>query len=413
MKYLTVPVPLFDNEMSVLAYSFRFQKGTGLFSDHEHTAFDGAFESPLLNLVGSIGLEALTLGKPIFVPVSHITLLVDLDENFNEDPTKVVFVLDKNFEIDELYVERVIRFKLLGFRFAVSSKIDLSYHTPLIRLCDYAFVDSKTMNPFEASKFFTGINKHISIIVSNIDNANTFRDVRFGGFSMFEGQFYRIPVSAGQNTVNPLKVNYIQLLNIVKDDNFDLEEVSKIIRHDTALAISLLKLVNSLGLNQEIRSINHASAMLGQIELRKWITTAVTKSLSADKPNEVTKLSLIRAKFAENLAPCFEMAIHAQSLFLMGLFSIIDVILDMPMPSALDVVPVSNAIRGALLYHRGDFYKVLEFMIDYETADWAAVSRLLILNNIETEAVLNAYIGALSWYGSMVAMADVEPDGTD
>ena len=69
--------------------------------------------------------------------------------------------------------------------------------------------------------------------------------------------------------------------------------------------------------NSEITSIRHAAAMLGQKELKKWINTAVTSELCADKPNEVTRLSLLRAKFAENLAPAFEMAGHSSELFLM------------------------------------------------------------------------------------------------
>ena len=138
--------------------------------------------------------------------------------------------------------------------------------------------------------------------------------------------------------------------------------------------------------------------MLGQKELRKWITTAITKELCADKPNEVSRLSLLRAKFAEELAPLFEMAVQSQELFLMGLFSIINLILEKPMDEALDLMNVSKNIRSALVDHDGPYYKVLTFMEAYEAGNWQEVSRVMVVDNIAMEDVYKAYIDTLEWY---------------
>ena len=110
-----------------------------------------------------------------------------------------------------------------------------------------------------------------------------------------------------------------------------MTKAADIIGRDTALVISLLKMVNRIAVNSEITSIRHAAAMLGQRELKKWINTAVANKLYADKPNEITRLSLLRAKFAENLASSFGLAAQGSELFLMGLFSVLDVILEKPM----------------------------------------------------------------------------------
>ena len=156
-----------------------------------------------------------------------------------------------------------------------------------------------------------------------------------------------------EKVVAPLKVNYIHLLNIVNEPDFDLTDAAQIIGRDTALILSVLEIANRLTPNAQISSVQHAVAMLGQKELKRWINTAVTKELCADKPNEITRLTLIRAKFAENLAPVFEKAILAQELFLMGLFSAVDIMLDKPMKEALDMVQVSDNIRNALLEQSG------------------------------------------------------------
>lgn len=406
MKLLAVPVPLFNSEMGVDAYCFRFQKGDSFTAGSTHLIFDGAMDSPLLGIISEVGLEALTTGKPIFVPVSHISLLVNLEEQCKEDPHKIVFILDKNITTDDTYKDRILRYKGLGYRFACYSKMNYTYHAPIIAMCDYIFVDIRATDVRQARMYLKSLNRNITIIVSDIESADMFSTVRYDNFKLFEGPFYRLPLTKGQNMVSPLKINYIQLINLVRTDDFDIERVSEIVQRDAALAISLLTMVNSLGLREKIKSIKHAAAILGQKELRKWITTATTKMLAEDKPNEITKLSLVRAKFAENLAPIFNMAVNAQSLFLMGLFSALDIILDISMENALEIIQVSDGIKNALLYQQGKYYSVLEFILYYETADWVNVSRCMIMNNIDQEEAFSAYFDALSWYGSTISMGN-------
>lgn len=406
MKLLAVPVPLFNPEMGVDAYCFRFQKGDSFAAGSSHLIFDGAMDSPLLQIINEVGLEALTTGKPIFVPVSHISLLVNLEEQCKEDPGKIVFVLDKNITTDDTYKDRILRYKGLGYRFACYSRMNYTYHAPILALCDYCFVDVRSTDVRQARAYLRSLNPNINVIVSDIDTAESFGMVRYDSFKIFEGPFYRLPLTQGQNMVSPLKINYIQLINLVRVDDFDIDRVSQIVQRDAALAISLLTMVNSLKMREKVKSIKHAAAILGQRELRKWITTATTKMLAQDKPNEITKLSLVRAKFAENLAPYFEMTMHSQSLFLMGLFSVIDIILDIPMENALEIIQVSDNIRNALLHQQGRYYSILEFALYYETADWVNVARCCIMSNINQDDAFTAYFDALSWYSSTINISD-------
>ena len=187
-------------------------------------------------------------------------------------------------------------------------------------------------------------------------------------------------------------------MNLVNTEDFDLTKAADIIGHDTALVISLLRMVNHMAVNSEITSIRHAAAMLGQKELKRWINTAVVNQLCSDKPNELTRLSLLRAKFAENLAPAFELGGKASELFLTGLFSVLDIILDKPMEEALSLVKVSRDIEDALIRQSGIFAEPLYFIKQYEAGNWSEVSRLMILENLDTQTVYDAYIDALKWY---------------
>ena len=144
--------------------------------------------------------------------------------------------------------------------------------------------------------------------------------------------------------------------------------------------------------------------MLGQRELKKWINTAVVNVLYADKPNEIMRLSLLRAKFAENLAKSFEMALKADELFLLGLFSVLDVILEKPMSEALKDVQVSKDVYSALVERKGKLVPVLEFVEYYESADWMEVSRRMLLHKIDMNVVYDSYIDALEWYRRIITV---------
>ena len=109
----------------------------------------------------------------------------------------------------------------------------------------------------------------------------------------------------------------------------------------------------------------------------------------------------MRARFAENLAPVFDYAMRKDELFLMGLFSLLNLILDMPMEEALEQVGVSNEIKKALVSDDGIFSPQLEFLLSYEAGDWQEVSRLMVLHDIEMHDVYDAYVEALKWYGHM------------
>ena len=117
----------------------------------------------------------------------------------------------------------------------------------------------------------------------------------------------------------------------------------------------------------------------------------------------ITRLSLLRAKFAENLAAGFDLMMKKEELFLMGLFSVLDAVLDKPISEALNMVTVSSDIRNALVDNTGSLAPVYEFLLQYEGANWPEVSRLMILKKLELETVSEAYIASLTWYRALMA----------
>jgi len=163
--------------------------------------------------------------------------------------------------------------------------------------------------------------------------------------------------------------------------------------------------------SRKIDSIRNAVAILGQKEVKKWASIAISMGMGEDRPGEITRLSLIRAKFAENLAPAFEMAIKSGSLFISGLFSLLDVILQMPLEKAIDEVAASGEIRDTLLEKKGALSEVMRLILAYENADWHNTSLLMVKNNVDIKTLTQAYIDSLYWYRQLLdTIADEDPE---
>ena len=403
---LATLIPLFDETMTVKAYSLFAQKENRLLNpSYLGPGISEGIHVAGLDLIESMGIETLSADKEIFVEVNNISIFSNIDEQCQAPHERLILLVDHTITPEEMYIKRFRELKEKGFYLAIR-KLPIEKfeeYQEVLRLMDYILLDYKKLNIGNAKLFFNKYYPNMKMCAVNVDSQEDYENLgKMGGFALFEGKFFRLPVTASKQTeVAPLKANYIELLNIVNDIDFDLSEAADVIGKDTALVISLLKMVNKMSVNSEITSIRHAAAMLGQKELKKWINTAVTKELCADRPSEITRLSLLRAKFAENLAPLFEMAIHSSELFLMGLFSVLDLILDKPMKEALAMVNVSKSIEEALIEDKGEFAAVLDFIRHYESASWQEVSRVMLLRKIDMDQVYNAYTESLQWYRNL------------
>ena len=402
-------IPFFDRNMSVSAYSLFTRKNNFLMNPSllGSRQFDGAAYVDGMELIQELGTTTLSGGKPIFVSLNNISIFSSLESECKNTNHAPILLIDQTFPPVSMYTDRIRELREFGYHFAIRNLPVHCYedYAPILSQMDYVLIDCQKIDAVKASFYFRKLYPDICICASNIPDMETFGKLSPAEtISLFEGTFFRMPVTRGEHKVSPLKINYISLLNLIEEDDFDLTKAADIISQDTALIISLLRLANTRSFNSEITSVRVAVSMLGQKDLTRWIQTTVIEKLCSDKPNELMRLSLLRAKFAENLAPVFGMAMRSQELFLTGLFSILDIILDCSMEEALSMVRVSGKIRTALLEHTGSLAEVLHFIVKYESAEWQEVSRQLVLKNIEIPDVSHAWVSSLQWYAKLITM---------
>jgi EAL and modified HD-GYP domain-containing signal transduction protein len=164
--------------------------------------------------------------------------------------------------------------------------------------------------------------------------------------------------------ISPAQQNQIRLLKTVIDPQLDLRELEKIIRSDVSLCYRLLRYLNSAAFGlYPVRSIMHALTLIGEREVRKWIALVTAASLACNRPPELMRIALIRAKFCELQAERQQ----ADDYFLAGLFSLLDVMLEQPMDELVSELPISLKCRQALLGADNEISELLEHCRNLES----------------------------------------------
>lgn len=405
---LATLIPMYGPDKDVHGYSLFVQKENKLLTPlaEASTAFDGDINIKGLEIVNNVGFENLSGDRDLFLELTRFSLFSNVENECNTPPSSTVFLIGTTVEPNENNVNRIKDLKSKGYRFAlkkINSK-QFSEYQPILAQMDYVFLNHNRIRIDAVESILQKQYPNMKFVAVSIDSQEDFDKVsKEGVFSFFEGEYFRIPVKHSGEELAPMKINYLDLIKLVNLPDFDLTTVADVIGRDTALVIRLLEMANRYSANSDIKSIRQATAMIGQKELKKWINSAITKELCSDRPNEITRISLIRARFAENLAPLFGMPMQDNELFLMGLFSVLDIILDKPMADALSMVLVSKQVQDALLFKQGPLSPVYTFILEYENASWHEVSRRIIVDDLNIDYVYHAYVDALVWFKEMFA----------
>jgi EAL and modified HD-GYP domain-containing signal transduction protein len=170
-----------------------------------------------------------------------------------------------------------------------------------------------------------------------------------------------------------------------------------LIEKETSLTYKLLKYINStfFGLRQKVTSIKQALALLGEQEIKKWVSLAVLVDLGRDEPEELVRVSILRARFCEGLGSQVGLAAQKSELFLLGMFSLMEVFLSRPMEEILDGMPLSDDLKGALLGEMNGYRKVLELVLKYENADWEGVAQWASQMRLDEAVIPRIYAEAI------------------
>src|SRR3954452_2336662 len=212
------------------------------------------------------------------------------------------------------------------------------------------------------------------------------------GFTYFQGEYFARPRTFKHRGVATAGLGSLRKLSELTAGDVSFEDLERIISSDVGLSLKLLRYVNSafFALPRTVSSVQEALNLLGVRTVRRWATVMVISSIP-DVPDELVALGLRRAHMCEMLTSSAN-GDEKETLFTIGLFSVADALLDMPMSEVLDSLPFDQEIRAALLRHEGPKGELLAAVAAYERGEFPS------LPSADPELSLaGAYRSALDW----------------
>jgi EAL and modified HD-GYP domain-containing signal transduction protein len=229
-----------------------------------------------------------------------------------------------------------------------------------------------------------------------LETPHEFYQARNMGFGHFQGYFFCKPELVVGRELPANRVRHLRLLEMVSRPEIDLRELESLLKQEASICYRLLRYLNSpvFGFSLEIKSVRHAMAILGERELRRWIRLIVTVGAAEQGCSELVLMGMTRARFCELLSTRL---LSSNDLFLMGLLSIMDAILEIDMSTLLAQVPVDREIKAALLGQSSSLRPLHQLMLAQESGEWDKSTELAKQLNLTDEEVGETWWQALTW----------------
>ena len=221
-------------------------------------------------------------------------------------------------------------------------------------------------------------------------------------FVYFQGYFFATPEVLKNKEISSSQLICLRLIMEINRSEFEIKTIENLIKQDVAISYKLLKCINSAYYSrlQPLSSIRQAIAYMGEEKARMFVSLIATSKLSENKPDELIRLSCIRARFLELLGK--ELRQDQGGFFLLGLFSLLDAMLDSPLESLIEKLHLSDEIIQALVHQAGPLFPCLQLVQFYEAGRWSELDAVIQQLKIESKNIATYYMDAVRWSGYSV-----------
>ncbi|MCP3952147.1 MAG: HDOD domain-containing protein [Desulfobacterales bacterium] len=388
--------PIFDRKKNIAAYEL-------LFRDSMSNAFpdidgDVATSKLLTRSFFNIGIDQLTGGKKAFINFTEDLLLKQVPTMFPAEEV-VVEVLEDVTAADEV-VRACEQITQKGYVLALDDFIYRDDLTKLIALADIIKIDFMLTPLDEIREMLLRLAEYdVEFLAEKIETYEEYQVSREMGFKYFQGYFFSKPEILKSTDIAPSHISLLQIVAELNREDCRMEKLEEMVNVDVSVSYKLLRYINSAYFQrvQEITSIRQALVLLGENGIRQFIMLVTAAELAGDKPNELIRASIIRAKFCELLGKTAGEGVDPAELFLVGLFSMLDAMLDASMDAIVEQLPFSESVQKALVDRKGVLADYLDLVTAYESGDWKACRELGCLITISEEVLPASYAAAVGW----------------
>jgi c-di-GMP-related signal transduction protein len=306
-------------------------------------------------------IETISNKRLCFINFTQDLLESSLPLNFPK--AKIVVEILENVEPTPKVVSACRTLRENGYTLALDDFVYNKKFEPLLELVEIVKIDIR-LTPLNTLVRTLNLIKHypVKLLAERVETVEEFVLASRMGFSYFQGYFFSKPERVAITEISAIKLNLLRLLAEVTNKEIELDRLRDIITMDVSVSYKLLRFLNSAYFYrlQEVKSVKHAIAYLGEKELSRFIMMVIVSELSTDKPDELVRLVLVRAKFCEMLGHSAALSEReCADLYTTGLFSLLDAMLNAPMLEILEKLPLNAEVKAALSGHDGPY---LNFM---------------------------------------------------
>jgi len=362
--------PIFDRRLRVFAYELLFRGGP----QNAFRPYANASASVIADSITLFDLQLLTGHARAFVNVDELALRLGAPRLL--PPNRIVVEILETVQPTGEILAICRGLREAGYFFALDDFVDAPHSHPFIELAHFLKVDFQLLD-LDARKSLAAKYRgpHIALLAEKVETQRDLDEARSLGFTYFQGYFFCKPSMLETREIPGNKLIQLQLLNAVAAAELDYNRIEGLLKLEPSLLYRLLRYLNSpvLGLRGEVHNIRQALNVLGEREFRRWLSVFAVIALSSGKPPELIRTALTRAYFCEEIADPAGLRDKSSALFLMGLLSVADALLDKPMDEVMSQLPVPQDIKAALCGGRNPFRDVWELLLALERAEWDAL----------------------------------------
>ena len=387
--------PIFDKKKKVSAYELLFRQSMENFMPKVDG--DSATSSVLSTSFLNLGLDSLSGGRHVFINFTKNLILNLIPLMFPPRDTIVEILESIPPTEDVLSACRTLKKK--GYTLALDDYVFDPSKNAFLELVDIVKVDFMATPLDEIRQKVPDLPRHIKLLAEKIETWDEFRAAVDMGFVLFQGYFFCKPEVMKGREVPATTMALLVIMKEVYNKDLDFGKVTEKITKDVAISYKLLRYINSAFFKRvnEITSIKSALVHLGQEELRRFMSVILLANLAAARTPELAIASCVRGRFCELLGDIGKKPGSSLGLFTLGLFSLLDAILDQPMEKIMDNLPLSDAIRDALVSGEGVLSDYLKLVVCFEKGDWKRLDVQARLIGVDTKVLPDLYMEAVAW----------------
>ncbi len=363
----------------------------------EDKEYDEATSRLLLNSYLDVGMDSLLGGHIAFINFDKNLVLRDSPLLLNKSTT--VIQITSDVVPDDDFIDKIKIFKADGYLISLANFTSNYPHEDLVGLSDIIQVDLENNTISDLKRIVRRFEMTTQILLAkNIDNHDAYEGVKKMGFELFQGYYFCKPTLTQGRILQQSNFNNIEILKLANAEVPDIKLISSRIEEDVNLTVKLLRLVNSSHyFMNKIHSVQHALAMIGIESFKNWLNLALLDSFLSDQTPEIIKQSMVRMRLMQSIGEHSTMNVDVDSLKLIGLLSVLDVLLDKDMMEAVNPLPIERELKITLFGRTSNYSDIYQLVLGYEKGDFNVAYRHAEKAGFDLDELPSMYKEALQW----------------